>query len=56
MQNRQIVGKINTCMVHDCIEEIYNMYGDHIVLFMNMIIISMRNFYMHTCGVRSYRF
>ena len=38
-------------MVHDCIEEIYNMYGDGIDLFINMIIISVRNFYMHMCGM-----
>ena len=38
-------------MACDHIEKIYNMYGDHIVFFINMIIISMRNFYMNMCSM-----
>ena len=38
-------------MAHDHIEEIYNMYGDCIDLFINMIIVTMRKFYMHTCSM-----
>ena len=37
-------------MAHDCMEEIYNVYSDAIDLYINMIIISVRNFYMHMFG------
>ena len=37
-------------MVHDHMEEVYNMYGDCIDFFINMILFTMRNFNMYMCG------
>ena len=36
----------NTCMVHDHIEWSHNTYGDHIDLFINMIIFSMSKIFL----------
>ena len=40
----------NSCVACDHIAWAYNTYSDHIDLFINMIIFSLRNFCMYMCS------